>query len=185
VTRYDRKVESEGQVIRLHQEDFCQALGRPPERKYQQEGGPTVKECISLLREWSTAPVLDVPSFVDALCFNLIIGNADAHGKNYSLIYADGKRSLAPLYDLVSTVMWPELSTRLAMNIGHGKAVSDLNPTNFKLLAQEGGLGWPMVMERIAGLASRMRSAASEKGRSLSLADTICLRCDSMLKQFK
>jgi serine/threonine-protein kinase HipA len=185
VTRYDRKSGPEGQVIRLHQEDFCQALGRPPERKYQQEGGPTAKECIGLLREWSTVPVLDIPAFLDALCFNLLIGNADAHGKNYSLIYADGRRSMAPLYDLVSTIMWPDLSTRLAMNIGHGKAVNDLNPANFKLLAEEADLGWPMVRERIADLAGKMLHSASEKGRSLPLADTVSNRCERMLKQLE
>jgi len=183
VTRYDRKAGPDGQVIRLHQEDFCQALGRPPERKYQQEGGPTAKECIGLLREWSTAPVLEIPAFLDALCFNLLIGNADAHGKNYSLIYAESKRSMAPLYDLVSTAMWPELSIRLAMNIGHGKSINDLNPSNFKRLAEEGGLGWPLVRERITDLASRMRSAASGMRDSHTLAETVSIRCERMLEQ--
>jgi len=183
VERYDRKRGSDGKVMRLHQEDFCQALGHPPDRKYQQEGGPTAKECIGLLREWSTAPVLDIPVFLDALCFNLLIGNADAHGKNYSMIYASGKRYMAPLYDLVSTIAWPELSTRLAMNIGYGKAVNDLNPSNFKLLAEEGGLGWPMVKERVADLAGRALTTVSEMMEHSALAETICLRCERMLKQ--
>lgn len=183
VERYDRKAAPDGQVVRLHQEDFCQALGRPPERKYQQEGGPTAKECIGLLREWSTAPVLEIPAFLDALCFNLLIGNADAHGKNYSMIYADGKRSMAPLYDLVSTIMWPDLSSRLAMRVGHGMAVNDLNPSNFKLLAEEGGLGWPMVKERVASLADRTLSAASGVDGPSVLIDSVRSRCDKMLKQ--
>jgi len=154
VTRYDRTTTPAG-VDRLHQEDFCQALGRPPERKYQQEGGPTVKACVALLREWSTTPVLDILAFIDALVFNLLIGNADAHGKNYSMIYAGGTRRLAPLYDLVSTIAWPELSTRLAMGIGHGKNINDLNPAHFKRMAEECGFGWPMVRDRIRALATR------------------------------
>lgn len=182
VKRYDRKVGPDGKVIRLHQEDFCQALGRPPERKYQQEGGPTAKECIGLLREWSTAPVLDIPAFLDALCFNLLIGNADAHGKNYSMIYADGKRSMAPLYDLVSTVMWRDISTRLAMNIGHGKAVNDMNPANFRRLAEEGELGWPLVRERIASVVRRTLDAASDVADSSGIAEALRSRCERMLR---
>jgi serine/threonine-protein kinase HipA len=184
VARYDRKMGPDGNVIRLHQEDFCQALGRPPARKYQQEGGPTTKECIGLLREWSTTPVLDIPAFVDALCFNLLIGNADAHGKNYSMIYAEGKRRMAPLYDLVSTIAWPELSTRLAMNIGHGKAINDLNPANFRRLAEEGGLGWPMVKERVFRLVDRTLSAIPSVDGPPAMADAIVTRCERMRKQF-
>lgn len=86
VERYDREVEkSTGIVRRIHQEDFCQAIGRTPEQKYQVDGGPLAREVVRLLRSgWSTAPALDVMAFVDLLIFNALIGNADAHGKNYS-----------------------------------------------------------------------------------------------------
>jgi serine/threonine-protein kinase HipA len=184
VTRYDREATAAG-VVRLHQEDFCQALGRPPERKYQQEGGPTVKDGVALLREWSTTPVLDILGFIDALIFNLLIGNADAHGKNFSMIYAGGTRRLAPLYDLVSTVAWPDLSTRFAMGIGHGKNINDLNPSHFKRMAEECSLGWPMVRERIHDLTSRTLQAIDtikiplpESAAVLSsIADSIKSRC--------
>jgi len=190
VTRYDREAGPAG-TVRLHQEDLCQALGRPPERKYQQEGGPTVRECVALLREWSTTPVLDILAFVDALIFNVLIGNADAHGKNYAMMYAAGRRRLAPLYDLVSTIAWPELSTRLAMNIGHGKSVNDINPAHFKRLAEECDLGWPMVRERIGDLAGRtmdvvkaMESIGNAPTPDLSarIADAIQNRCERMLQ---
>lgn len=190
VTRYDREAGPAG-MVRLHQEDLCQALGRPPERKYQQEGGPTVRECVALLREWSTTPVLDILTFVDALIFNVLIGNADAHGKNYAMIYAAGRRRLAPLYDLVSTIAWPELSTRLAMNIGHGKSVNDINPAHFKRLAEECDLGWPMVRERIGGLAGRTMDAmkATKSTGNVPTPDTaariagvIQNRCERMLQ---
>lgn len=183
VERDDRKAAPDGQAVRFHQEDFCQALGRPPERKYQQEGGPTAKECIGLLREWSTVPVLDIPAFLDALCFNLLIGNADAHGKNYSMMYADGKRFMAPLYGLVSTIVWPELSSRLAMNIGHGTSVNDLTPANCQRLAEEGELGWPMVRERLAGLANRAMTACSDGEDPVGIADNVRGRCERMLQQ--
>lgn len=156
VARYDRVRDATvGRTVRLHQEDFCQAIGRPPERKYQQEGGPLVRECVALLREWSTTPVLDIRAFVDALIFNVLIGNADAHGKNYSMIYRGGERRMAPLYDLVATVAWPELSTRLAMSIGSGKSMNEVVPAHFRGMSEEAGLGWPMVRERIGTLAGR------------------------------
>ena len=188
VSRYDRELGADG-TLRLHQEDFCQALGRPPERKYQQEGGPTVRECVALLREWSTTPVLDILAFVDALIFNMLIGNADAHGKNYSMVYTGGTRRLAPSYDLVSTIAWPELSTRLAMNIGHGKSVNDLNPAQFKQLAEECGLGWPMVHERIRDLSERIASMVNDHalaehvgrdGAEEALPGLIASRCGRM-----
>jgi serine/threonine-protein kinase HipA len=118
IQRYDREVGPDGTIERVHQEDFCQAMGFPPERKYQQEGGPLVRDCIAMLRQWSTAPVLDIRDFLDSLIFNMLIGNADAHGKNYSLLYRGGERRLAPLYDLICTLAWPELSKVPAMKIG-------------------------------------------------------------------
>lgn len=191
VARYDRARNAESHAVtRLHQEDLCQALGRPPERKYQQEGGPLVRECIGLLREWSTTPVLDILAFVDALIFNLLIGNADAHGKNFSMIYNAGTRRLAPFYDLVSTIAWPGLSTRLAMSIGHGKNVNDLNPEHFRRMTEEAELGWPMVRERIEILSGRgieelergtLAETSSEPEVSREVAKSILERCRRML----
>jgi serine/threonine-protein kinase HipA len=150
VQRYDRVTDEAGITARLHQEDFCQALGFPPERKYQAEGGPLLSDCISLLRDWSTAPVLDIPSFINGLIFNVLIGNADAHGKNYSLLYSGGERRLSPLYDLVSTLAWPALSKNLAMKIGGCKSVNAFTIGDWKKMAMKTGLGWPMLRERMA-----------------------------------
>jgi serine/threonine-protein kinase HipA len=124
VERYDRTPipSTDGrksQLQREHQEDFCQALGMVSERKYQAEGGPSLKQCFELVRNTSSLPIADLQSLLDAVIFNLLIGNNDAHGKNFSLVYrADGQTRLAPLYDLVSTTAYPELSARMAMKIG-------------------------------------------------------------------
>ncbi len=150
VQRYDRATDEDGHTTRLHQEDFCQALGFPPERKYQAEGGPTLSDCISLLRDWSTVPVLDIPSFINGLIFNVLIGNADAHGKNYSLLYSGGERRLSPYYDLVSTLAWSELSKNLAMKIGGCESVNAFTIGDWKKMARKTGLGWPMMRERMA-----------------------------------
>jgi len=159
VERYDRFAGDDGQIVRIHQEDFCQALGFPPERKYQQEGGPLLRECIALLREWSTAPVLDIRSLIDGLMFNMLIGNADAHGKNYSLLYPAGENRLAPFYDLVCTLAWPEVSDHLSMKIGGCKTLKEIEPAHWQKMAKETNLGWPMVRERLAQVSQNVLDA--------------------------
>jgi serine/threonine-protein kinase HipA len=106
-----------------------------------------------LLREWSSVPALDIPTFLDGLIFNMLIGNADAHGKNYSLLYHGGGRRLAPYYDLVCTVAWPELSKTPAMKIGRSESIESITPVHWKKMAEESKLGWPMVRDRIRQLA--------------------------------
>ena len=155
VQRYDRIVDRDANVVRIHQEDFCQALGLPPEKKYQQEGGPLLRDCIELLRDWSTVPALDIRDFLDGLIFNVLIGNADAHGKNYSLIYREGQRRFAPLYDLVCTMAWPELSKVPAMKIGKSDSMETITPSHWQKMAVETGLSWPILRERIGDLAQR------------------------------
>ncbi len=154
VTRYDRVTDKKGIVTRIHQEDLCQALGYPPERKYQAEGGPALNDCISLIRDWSTVPVIDISSFINSIMFNVLIGNADAHGKNYSFLYSSGERKLAPLYDLVSTMAWPVLSKNLAMKIGSCASVNAFNISDWMKMAEKNKLGWPMIKERLSEINS-------------------------------
>lgn len=150
VRRYDREVAPDGASLRLHQEDFCQALGVPPERKYQTEGGPSLADCFDLLRQWSSAPVVDIRSFLDGVIFAALTGNADAHAKNFSFLYRGARRHMAPLYDQVCTLVWPELSAALSMKIGASNLLSEVSPEHFRQLAAKAGLGWPMVRERLA-----------------------------------
>ena len=166
VERYDRKVDAAtGRVVRIHQEDFCQALGRAPEQKYQVDGGPLVREIVRLIRSgWSTAPALDVLSFIDLLMFNAIIGNADAHGKNYSMLYHDdGARRLAPGYDLVSTVFWPALAKSPAMKIGGNDSVDSICYGHWKKLAAELNLGFAQLLQRLKHLCHGVMSASREQ----------------------
>ena len=155
VQRYDRTIEADGSGTRAHQEDFCQALGFPPERKYQQEGGPLLRDCIEMLREWSTVAALDIRDFLDGLIFNMLIGNADAHGKNYSFLYRRTDRRLAPFYDLVCTLAWPELSKTPAMKIGKSESIETITPAHWQKMAQECRVGWPMLRERIVDLCGK------------------------------
>jgi serine/threonine-protein kinase HipA len=159
--RYDRVVGADDAVERIHQEDFCQALGIPPERKYQQEGGPSLPDCFALLRDWSTVPVLDVPEFLDAVIFGVLIGNADAHAKNFSFLYSGAGRRLAPLYDQVCTLAWPELSKTLSMKIGSAAILPEVSPEHFRHLASKAGLGWPMARERLSDMCHRVSEAVT------------------------
>lgn len=118
IERYDRKVDSTGKFIRVHQEDFCQSLGIPPSQKYQNEGGPSHKECFELLRAQSVSPAIDQKTLINWVVFNVLIGNADAHAKNIAILFTDVGPKLAPFYDLLCTAVYPDLSIRLAMSVG-------------------------------------------------------------------
>lgn len=164
VERYDRQADPKtGQINRIHQEDFCQALGRTPEQKYQVEGGPLVRDVVRLIRSgWSTAPALDVLAFVDLLMFNAIIGNADAHGKNYSMLYRSGARRLAPGYDLVSTVFWPSLAKSPAMKIGGNDSIDSICYGHWKKMSAELNLGFPQLLRRLQALCKGVLNATMQ-----------------------
>ncbi|MFN8152172.1 MAG: type II toxin-antitoxin system HipA family toxin [Solirubrobacterales bacterium] len=156
VTRYDRV---EGPVRRLHQEDLCQALGRPPEVKYEAEGGPSVRDCADLMTRHSAIPARDRLAFCDALLFNLVIGNHDAHSKNYSLLLEgpDTPR-LASLYDLLSTAIYPNLSRKLAMRYGGEDRPGYIERRHLDRLAQDLGMRGPALARRAAALADRVEA---------------------------
>lgn len=154
VTRYDRARDATGRITRRHQEDFCQALGIPPENKYAAEGGPTFKTCFDLLRRVATRPVIEVLKLFDAAIFNLIVGNADAYGKNYSLLYGPDGATLAPLYDLLSTVAYPDLSPKLAMKIARCATLEEVDDTTWSKFAADAGLAAPLVRRRVKELAA-------------------------------
>src|SRR5580658_440196 len=173
VERYDRihkpgpGAGAEPVLERLHQEDFCQAQGLDSEHKYQREGGPSLKQCFGLLRAVSSAPVVDLARLLEAVIYNYLVGNNDAHGKNFSLLYrsagtANPETRLAPLYDVVSTLYYPELSRDMAMKIGGEYSSENLTARNFEQLAEEAGLGKPLVRSRVAEMAERVIAALAK-----------------------
>lgn len=118
VERYDRVKNKEGHITRLHQEDFCQASSIMPEVKYEREGGPSIAKCQEIINHASAKPAADQIDLLNRIIFNYLIGNADAHGKNFSLLYSGKKPILAPAYDLLSTAVYEDLSPNMAMKIG-------------------------------------------------------------------
>jgi serine/threonine-protein kinase HipA len=141
--RFDRTVDADGTTVRLHQEDMCQALGLLPTQKYEADDGPSVASVIALLRRQPSPRIaLDVNAFIRAVLTGFLLGNSDAHGKNFSLLYdpATGV-SLAPLYDVVSTAVYDGLTPRLAMAIGGEDDPSQVDLRSWERLGAESGLG--------------------------------------------
>lgn len=124
VERYDRKRLPDGTITRLHQEDFCQALSVPPELKYEDEGGPGTDRSLALIADATARPAADRLTFIRMLAFHYLVGNADAHAKNFALLYSEATPDLAPLYDVVCTAAYRRLSKKLAMAIG-GRNIPD------------------------------------------------------------
>ena len=150
VERYDRVRDvATGKVKRLHQEDFCQALGVPSSNKYEAEGGPGLKACFDLVRRVSSDPAGDLLRLLDWVIFNFLIGNHDAHAKNLSLIFCGGQTRLAPFYDLISTAAYPHLSDKFAMRIGGAKAVRYMSMRDWQGFADQCGLAPGFVTNRM------------------------------------
>jgi serine/threonine-protein kinase HipA len=166
VHRYDRsRNASDG---RVHQEDFCQALGLVPAVKYEKEGGPAVADCAELIRRHCSAPARDITVFLDALLFNFAIANYDAHAKNYSLLLdGPGSIRLAPLYDLISTVVFAGTDRKLAMRYGGENRPAYVRGRHLDRLAGDLGVKPALVRRRALDMCERLEAAAEEARRSL------------------
>lgn len=122
-TRWDRKrvnIDGRSTVIRIHQEDFCQATGHPTKEKYQSEGGPSAQDIIRCMRS-NELDQTDIAQFYMALIINFLIAGTDAHAKNYALLEPTGEKPhFAPLYDIASMYAYEtqRKQRKLAMSIG-------------------------------------------------------------------
>lgn len=169
VKRYDRSYDKNGNLTRIHQEDFCQALGVVSAQKYQNEGGPGYKDCFELLRRVSR-PAIDRNRFTEYAIFNFLIGNMDAHGKNFSLLHG-ATLSLAPLYDVLSTKVYPQLSARLAMRVDKYYEPDKIFPRHWKRLYEACGMSYPAFKRsfvdscgKIVGTAEMLRDELRKVG---------------------
>lgn len=161
IERYDRVVEPEG-IRRIHQEDFCQAMGLPAEAKYQNEGGPGTRECFDLL-EHSATQAADRMQLFRFVAFNHLIGNTDAHAKNLSLLYDTPPRPrLAPFYDLLCIGIHEAqgLGQKNAMKIGGQYDPQFIMKRHWLRLADEAGLGHADAVKIITALAKNLSVGA-------------------------
>ncbi len=164
VDRYDRRIV-DGEFVRVHQEDTCQALGKPPDQKYQNEGGPSARDLATLFRAIMPPRAADDAAwrFLDALIWNWLVAGTDAHAKNYSLLLSGGDVRLAPLYDIASALPYDkhERELKFAMKIGGDYRVYPHRNTWDKA-ATDLGLNTDAVLERVVRLATIAPDAFSD-----------------------
>jgi serine/threonine-protein kinase HipA len=192
VERYDRE-RGAGGLRRLHQEDFCQALAIPPDLKYQAEGGPGLVQLFAVLATHSTRAALDRLSLLEMVVFHFLVGNADAHGKNFALLLGPGTVRLAPVYDALCTLVYPGLSPRLAMKIGSKREFDEIGPEHWLAFAKAAGLSPAIVGERLRRAAGKVVAAAErlcdedERLRASAIVGEICarlaVRCRAVLSR--
>jgi len=152
VKRYDRKV-SEQSIVRLVQEDFCQALNRNSQQKYNY----SLKDCFDLIRRECSNPIEDSRKFLNLILFNGLIGNADGHAKNISLLHDENRTKLAPLYDLVSTQVYPQFTKKMPMKIGGKKRnFGHLQKHHFVSLSEEINMKSKVVVKTALDLAIKI-----------------------------
>jgi serine/threonine-protein kinase HipA len=181
IWRYDRRLiaeQSGPRLYRLHQEDFCQATGLRPSRKYERHGGPNWKLCFQLMSRTSD-PVRSREALLDRVILQYLIGNPDAHGKNYSLLYArSGEVRLAPLYDLNNAeafrTNFKSVKPIMAMSIGGNFDRDTLTLENWEQFADDCGLNPTLVTRRLEELAAEIVDNAKsiQKEMAGTLADT-------------
>ena len=164
--RFDREVV-EDRLQRLHQEDFCQMMSVDPEVKYESDGGPRFADLIATLRRLHVA-LGETLALIDMFVFNLLIGNADAHAKNYSVVYHGRRPLLAPLYDAASTAVYPDLSRDFAMSIGGEMRMDRIGRSSFARLSEECGMSPQLILGRLDDLSGRMLPAARDLAAELN-----------------
>ena len=155
--------------IKLHQEDFCQVLEVLPSQKYQDEGGPGLKQCASVLRTFTTLPIEDITRLLRWVGFNYIVGNEDAHAKNLALLYLpNSELRLAPHYDLVSTEVYPDLARGCAMKIGRATTFSGVQAADWKRVAAMLDLPWSAARDELRALAGQVNQVLVQTQASCS-----------------
>ncbi len=166
IERYDRRIKNL-RVERIHQEDFCQALGMLSSKKYQNEGGPGFKDCFELLKK-TAQPALDRNLLTSALVFNYLICNMDAHGKNFSLLHkTQSNIRLTPFYDMICTRAYQKLTSKMAMKIGSRYDADNLFPRHWEQLCDEIYYRYIAMKDIIKNGAEFMLKIAHEEKETL------------------
>lgn len=185
VERYDR-TPANGQelILRLHQEDFCQAHALDAERKYEERRGLSFRQCAQLLERWSPRPE-ELARLLDVMVLNVLVGNADAHAKNLSLLHTpSGEVRLAPAYDVMSTIYYPDVSTTPGMFVNDVRDIAAI--TRGDLIGE--AVGWgrteestaARVDELLAGAEEAIERAAHETSPPDELVDALLTRAHAL-----
>lgn len=195
VHRYDR-YEKDNLLQRIPQEDFCQLVSLPSAMKYECDGGPGFRTCAELLRTYSAIPAPDILLLVRWAVFNLCIGNMDAHAKNLSLCSINGTRRLAPFYDLISTLQYPQFNGDLAMNIGGRRNPKRIGKKQWEIFATEIQLPPAFVLKEVQAVirkvidqlpitADEINTLTPDKLFVADLKQNILGRCMELLRSIR
>jgi serine/threonine-protein kinase HipA len=183
VERYDRVIDPDGTVHRIHQEDFCQALGLPPEEKYEQDGGPSLARVARVLQDFAESSAAE--TLLRTLVLNVALGNCDAHAKNFSLLHTPtGALRLAPLYDLLSTRLYP-LDDKLAMYVDSVQKADRVTAQRIINEAAGWGMSRNIAEELVANTLNDLPAAIIQATRELdefpdSLPELVSRRVDEL-----
>ena len=174
--RYDRLFEDNNPAIdflprpyRLHQEDFAQALGIPSSEKYEKAPRGYMKAMFDILRHYSADPVTDQLKLWDIIVFDYLIGNTDAHIKNFSLLYGKDLRSirLAPAYDLISTTIYESSTREMSFYVGNALLIDEITESSFREAAAEIHIGERFAVRRYNYICNHFREALREAAAEL------------------
>ena len=167
-------------VARLHQEDFCQALGDPAERKYEADGGPSLADCFELVRAATSVPARHLPALLGAVGLNFLVGNHDAHGEELSRCCIAPAAELAPLYDVLATAAYRDLSRRMAMKIGGEYRPDYVEARHVDRMIEAVGLAAAASRNQLGelaaaapGAARRVRGQLAEDGWDDPILETV------------
>ncbi len=172
-TRYDRLTTDHG-IARVHQEDFAQAMGISPGQKYEDDGGPSAAQYVNLIRETSSAPTEDIATFVRLTAFNVAVGNADAHAKNFGLLIAPSEHvRFAPAYDISSLAPYPGFGQELAFSIGGERRYKAIELAHWQKFARRSGLNADEVVAQVHAVWSRVPDVVGDELKRASVDRTV------------
>lgn len=190
IERYDRAVNN-GKLKRIHQEDFCQASNITSAFKYQVDGGVSYPDCFEILKKTSQ-PAVSIVRFLNLIVFNYLIGNNDAHGKNYSILHLDnGKIEFAPAYDILSTRVYENLSHKMAMKIGGYYEPENIYPRHFERFANDVGINYSQLKKIIRTQAFELpkilKEVISEFENEIGneVLKVVTGNCNNIIKKFQ
>lgn len=136
IERYDRKI-SDHKIFRIHQQDFCQAAGILSTKKYEIQGGPSLKDNYQMIVNNSAEVIKDSKSYLKWIFFNLLIGNNDSHSKNLSFLMRDQEVVLSPFYDLLCTAVYPTVRNKFAFKIAGQFLWTEINAKHLRLIEKD------------------------------------------------
>lgn len=190
IKRYDREVSDDNKIRRIHQEDFCQAKNIISTYKYEKEGGISIKDCYNIIKKTDNFAV-NIIEFMNRIIFNYLIGNYDAHGKNFSVIYNNSKTLLAPAYDILCTAIYPDLSHNMAMKIGGYYNPDMIIPSRWEKLAKECNFSYTQLKKMIIKQAVKLPkivdniSLTIKTPTSKKISDFVINNCQKTIQRFE